>query len=76
MILSTSTQHAEVAHPKLYCSDCEKLWASEDLLSQHYFESALHPRCFECQIGFKNEESFFEVRPSASAVLRTFLSRQ
>ncbi|KAF4616732.1 hypothetical protein D9613_008667 [Agrocybe pediades] len=61
------TEHLQVAHPKAKCLHCSVVVYEEDL-GRHSLDSRDHPKCTECQIGFKDGDALAkhkeEVHPS------------
>ncbi|KZT68406.1 hypothetical protein DAEQUDRAFT_727984 [Daedalea quercina L-15889] len=50
-------EHENAAHAE-HCVLCDQWYSTRQLLSQHFYESFIHPHCFECKMGFAGEEEY------------------
>lgn len=54
-------QHYGMQHALVSCS-CSSITLYLDELDAHYLASDMHPSCLVCNCGFKDTESYKEVR--------------
>jgi len=55
-------QHHRTSHPMSPCGPCGGRIIYDDLLPQHYTDSANHPKCSICLQGFRDDITLDEVR--------------
>jgi hypothetical protein len=61
-------QHIKAIHPDRHCAPCKQSFATEDMLHEHYLESSVHPRCYECDTGFADAAGLQEVRRTVDTI--------
>ena len=54
-IIPYPNQHARRLHADETCEVCRRVFGSSDDLERHFLDSPRHPKCKECQVGFRDK---------------------
>lgn len=66
--------HASSRHSELTCAapTCQRIFANEDALRRHLFDSPKHPKCRACGVGFRDVKA----QSSVSILLISFVTKR
>ncbi|VDC03754.1 unnamed protein product [Peniophora sp. CBMAI 1063] len=62
-------EHIRTNHPDLWCSRCNECFSVASALNNHFQNSFVHPKCYDCGLGFFDEAARQEHVIAVSTVL-------